>query len=80
MMRPLRIGVVGCGPIAQAGHFPAIVKAHNAQLYAIADHSARLRAYAAAVHQPDDCRGLIANNAGGLLWDFPRGGVLMCRT
>ncbi|MCE2850932.1 MAG: Gfo/Idh/MocA family protein [Roseiflexaceae bacterium] len=53
MMRPLRIGVVGCGPIAQAGHFPAIVKAHNAQLYAIADHSARLRAYAAAVHQPD---------------------------
>lgn len=65
MTTPLRIGVVGCGPIAQAGHLPATVKAHNAQLYAIADRSARLRTYAAAVHEPqvvyDDAAALYAD-------------------
>lgn len=67
MMRPVRIGVVGCGPIAQAGHLPAIVKAHNAQLYAIADRSERLRHYAAAVHEPQvvytDAQELFADPA-----------------
>ena len=51
-MSALRIGIIGCGPIAQAGHLPATVKAHNAQLYAIADRSERLRSYAAAVYEP----------------------------
>jgi len=51
-MSAVRIGIIGCGPIAQAGHLPATVKAHNAQLYAIADRAERLRTYAAAVYQP----------------------------
>lgn len=51
-MSAVRIGIIGCGPIAQAAHLPATVKAHNAQLYAIADRSARLRTYAAAVYEP----------------------------
>lgn len=51
-MSAVRIGIIGCGPIAQAGHLPATVKAHNAQLYAIADRSERLRSYAAAVYEP----------------------------
>ncbi len=65
MNRRIRIGVVGCGPIAQAGHLPAVVKAKNAQLYAIADRSERLRSYAAAVHEPvvvyDDATTLFAD-------------------
>lgn len=51
-MSAVRIGIIGCGPIAQAGHLPATVKAPNAQLYAIADRSPRLRTYAAAVYAP----------------------------
>lgn len=35
--RLLRIGLLGCGPIAQATHFDAIGKAKNAELYAICD-------------------------------------------
>lgn len=65
MTSPVRIGVIGCGPIAQAGHLPATVKAHNAQLYAIADRSERLRTYAAAVHEPqvvyDDAHAVCAD-------------------
>jgi predicted dehydrogenase len=33
----VRIGVVGCGPIAQAAHFDGVTKAKNAELYAICD-------------------------------------------
>jgi predicted dehydrogenase len=33
----LRIGVLGCGPIAQAAHFESCTKARNATLYAICD-------------------------------------------
>ncbi|MFN5061008.1 MAG: Gfo/Idh/MocA family protein [Chloroflexota bacterium] len=50
-MNPVNIGVIGCGPIAQAGHLPAIVKASDATLYAVCDRSARLRDYARVVHQ-----------------------------
>jgi predicted dehydrogenase len=35
--RLLRVGVLGCGPIAQFAHFEACEKARNAELYAICD-------------------------------------------
>jgi predicted dehydrogenase len=35
--RRLKVGVLGCGPIAQAAHFESAVKARNAELYAICD-------------------------------------------
>lgn len=37
MNPPLRIGVLGCGPIAQFAHFEACQKASNVVLYAICD-------------------------------------------
>ncbi len=51
-VRKLRIGVIGCGPIAQFAHFDACRKARNAELYAICDLAADLRERMAAVHQP----------------------------
>jgi len=42
-MNKLRIGLVGCGPIAQNAHLPAIEKACNIRLQAIADTDAALR-------------------------------------
>lgn len=42
-MNKLRIGVVGCGPIAQNAHLPAIEKARDIRLQAIADTDAGLR-------------------------------------
>jgi predicted dehydrogenase len=50
--RLLRVGVLGCGPIAQSAHFDACRKARNAQLYAICDVAEDLVAKMAAVHQP----------------------------
>lgn len=50
--RRLRIGVLGAGPIAQAGHFEAIRKARNAELYAICDAADDLLTRMAAVHGP----------------------------
>ena len=35
--RRLRVGILGCGPIAQFAHFESAVKARNADLYAICD-------------------------------------------
>ena len=35
--RLLRVGVLGCGPIAQFAHFVSAAKARNAELYAICD-------------------------------------------
>ena len=51
--RLLRIGVLGCGPIAQAAHFEACTKARNATLYAICDVADDLRMRMAATHAPD---------------------------
>jgi predicted dehydrogenase len=48
----LRIGVLGCGPIAQFAHLEACRKAKNAELYAICDLADDLRERMAAVHQP----------------------------
>ena len=50
--RRLRLGVLGCGPIAQFAHFEACRKARNAELYAICDRAPDLRARMAAIHQP----------------------------
>ncbi|MFO0888167.1 MAG: Gfo/Idh/MocA family oxidoreductase [Isosphaeraceae bacterium] len=50
--RRLRIGVLGCGPIAQAVHLDACRKAHNAELHAICDVADALRERMGAVHQP----------------------------
>jgi len=50
--RLLRIGVLGCGPIAQFAHFDACRKARNAELYAICDRAGDLLDRMAAVHQP----------------------------
>ena len=50
--RLLRIGVLGCGPIAQFAHFDACRKARNAELYAICDVADDLRERMAAVHRP----------------------------
>jgi predicted dehydrogenase len=41
--RRLRIGVLGCGPIAQIAHFDACRKARNIDLYAICDVADDLR-------------------------------------
>jgi predicted dehydrogenase len=48
----LRVGVLGCGPIAQFAHLDACRKARNAELYAICDVADDLRERMAAVHQP----------------------------
>jgi predicted dehydrogenase len=48
----LRIGVLGCGPIAQFAHFEAVRKAKNAELYAICDLADDLRNKMAAIHEP----------------------------
>ena len=48
--RRLRIGVLGCGPIAQFAHFESCNKARNADLYAICDVAEDLRTRMAATH------------------------------
>src|SRR5215467_9091939 len=50
--RLLRIGVLGCGPIAQIAHFDACRKARNAELYAICDVADDLLQRMAAIHEP----------------------------
>ena len=48
----MRIGVLGCGPIAQLAHFDACRKARNAELYALCDVAGDLRTRMAAIHDP----------------------------
>ena len=48
----LRIGVLGCGPIAQAAHFESCTKARNADLYAICDVADDLRERMQWTHAP----------------------------
>lgn len=50
--RKLRIGVLGCGPIAQCAHLDACRKARNAELYAICDAAADLVEAMGAIHEP----------------------------
>jgi predicted dehydrogenase len=51
--RTLRVGILGCGPIAQAAHFEAANKARNVRLHAICDVAPDLLARMAATHAPD---------------------------
>lgn len=51
--RLLRIGVLGCGPIAQFAHFESCVKARNACLYAICDAAPDLAARMGATYEPE---------------------------
>jgi predicted dehydrogenase len=48
----LRIGLLGCGPIAQAAHLDAIRKARNADLYAICDAAPDLSRRIGAIYEP----------------------------
>jgi predicted dehydrogenase len=50
--RLLKVGILGCGPIAQAAHFESAAKARNAELYAICDVADDLRERMAAIHAP----------------------------
>ncbi|MBV1705461.1 MAG: Gfo/Idh/MocA family oxidoreductase, partial [Hyphomicrobiales bacterium] len=50
--RRLKVGVLGCGPIAQAAHFESATKAGNARLHAICDVAEDLLARMAAAHAP----------------------------
>jgi predicted dehydrogenase len=50
--RLLRVGVLGCGPIAQIAHFDACRKARNAELFAICDVAEDLLTRMAAIHAP----------------------------
>ena len=50
--RLLRIGVLGCGPIAQIAHFDSIKRARNATLYALCDRADDLRERMAVIHEP----------------------------
>jgi predicted dehydrogenase len=50
--RLLRVGILGCGPIAQAAHLEACRKARNTELYAICDRAEDLVTRMAAIHEP----------------------------
>jgi predicted dehydrogenase len=50
--RQLRLGLLGCGPIAQIAHFDAARKARNIELLAICDMADDLRERMALLHQP----------------------------
>lgn len=51
--RRLKVGVLGCGPIAQAAHFDSCRKARNADLYAICDVAPDLLERMAWTHKPE---------------------------
>ena len=50
--RALRVGVLGCGQIAQAAHFEAVRKSRNADLFAICDLATDLVEKMEAIHAP----------------------------
>ncbi len=50
--RRLKVGVLGCGPIAQAAHLESCAKACNADLHAICDVAPDLLDRMAATHKP----------------------------
>lgn len=52
MTEKFRVGVLGAGQIAQAGHFPACRKSPAVELYAICDAANDLRERMVTVHQP----------------------------
>jgi len=50
--RRVRVGILGCGPIAQAAHLESAVKARNAELYAICDVAEDLLSRMACTYAP----------------------------
>src|SRR5215212_8437634 len=50
--RRLRVGVLGCGQIAQAAHFESCRRARNAELYAICDIAEDLLTRMTVLHEP----------------------------
>jgi predicted dehydrogenase len=50
----LRIGILGCGPIAQFAHMDASRKARNVELHAICDRAVDLRERMARLHEPQE--------------------------
>ena len=48
----LKIGILGCGPIAQFAHFEACQKGKNVELYAICDAAHDLRRRIATIWRP----------------------------
>lgn len=50
--RRLRVGVLGCGQIAQAAHFESCRRARNAELYAICDVAEDLLTRMTVLHEP----------------------------
>src|SRR5271170_5932498 len=48
--KQLNVGILGCGPIAQAAHFESVTKARNASLYAICDVAEDLARRMAVTH------------------------------
>ena len=62
--RRLRIGVLGCGQIAQAAHFESCTKARNADLYAICDVADDLRERMAWTHKPEKSLCRLRRDAG----------------
>jgi predicted dehydrogenase len=50
--RRLQVGILGCGPIAQAAHFESVTKSRNAELYAICDVAEDLLERMACTHRP----------------------------
>jgi predicted dehydrogenase len=55
--RRLKVGVLGCGQIAQAAHFESATKGRNTDLYAICDVAADLLQRMAATHAPEKTFG-----------------------
>ena len=55
--RRLKIGVLGCGPIAQAAHLESCAKARNADLYAICDVAPNLLERMRWTHAPERTYG-----------------------
>jgi len=64
---PLRIGILGCGPIAQAAHLEAVQKAHNATLHAVCDAdealAQRYGSFYDAAHIYHDYDAMLADDA-----------------
>src|SRR5207247_9634717 len=65
--RQLRIGVLGCAPIAQAAHFEACRRARNAELCAICDVAEDLVTRMSAIHEPH----VTYQDYGAMLHDPP---------
>ncbi|RVD37616.1 Gfo/Idh/MocA family oxidoreductase, partial [Mesorhizobium sp. M4A.F.Ca.ET.020.02.1.1] len=55
--RRLRVGVLGCGPIAQFAHLESCAKASSADLYAICDAAPDLLARMGATYEPERMYG-----------------------